>query len=184
MRSKNDYWDYLEHSRSHKYIKRTGTPGNYKYIYPEDLERSDYDGMTRDERVAQDRQEYAMYKNMPYEKQKAYEQKIRDRQMKYIDEQSKHLSNRKTKDGQYDIRDKVREQVTGKMDGDHIERRRQNQLEDSKGHMVANNRWGEELEAKHRSKYVNENLVKEISGFEDQTIRGRIRRLRRKKHKR
>ena len=183
MRSKNDYWDYLEHSRSHKYIKRTGSPGNYKYVYPEDL-KSGYDGLTLEERKKQDSIEYSEYEKMSPNEQKEYVNQIRTRQMKYIDKQSKHLSNRKTRDGRYDIRDKVREQITGKMDGDHIERRRQNQLEESKGRMVANNRWGEELEATHQTKRVNEDLAKEISSYERNTIRGRIRRLRRKRKRR
>lgn len=180
MSSKNDYWDYLQHSRSHKYVKRIGTKGHYRYYYPEDLEKSDYDGLTKEERIKLDSSEYAKYEKMSYDQRKAYERKMRKRQMNYIDKKSKPLSSSKTKDGRYDIRDRVREQVTGRMDGDNIERRRRSKLKRANNNLVANNRFGEELEANHQSNYLNKELFKEINDYESKTVRGRIRRGRRK----
>ena len=95
---------------------------------------------------------------------------IRKRQADHIRSQidvSKYDHN----DGRYNIVDKAREQVTGKLDADHVKKYKQEDVDRLvKNYAVANNKFGEELEAQ----VLERTAKKELRNTNDNLLRNRI----------
>lgn len=110
------------------------------------------------------------YHNLTRNEQEDRKNAIRKRQADHIRSQidvSKYDHN----DGRYNIVDKAREQVTGKLDADHVKKYKQEDVERYvKNISRANNKYGEELEAEGMAKYA----TKKLEDMNDNLLRNRI----------
>ena len=121
-----------------------GTPGSTEYLN----RYSDYDNMTTGERMMLDAEEEEMLEKMTPDERRKYIEKIRERQMAYID---KHVTTDKYltdhSDGRYNLIDKAREHVTGKLDADNVQSVRDAVVNSQRDRLAATHKWSENEEA-------------------------------------
>jgi len=110
---------------------------------------SSYDNLSNVERIVANAEEYEAFNKMSAEDQLAYLEAMRKRQMEAItSEIDKHLSiSGNHEDGRYNVVDKIREHITGRLDSDHAKELKNTAYSEIKTQLVANNRWAEKIEA-------------------------------------
>lgn len=149
-----------------------GSPGSAEYLN----QYSDYDGLTVAERMMLDAEEYEEYEKMSYAEKKKYIQALRERQIAYIDKNVNTDSYQTDhKDGRYNIIDKAREQVTGRIDADHAENIRRSEIErETKTYgLRATTKWSEHQEAAFIKEYVQNRVNDRLYQVQNSTLRKR-----------
>ena len=147
-----------------------GHPGSEDYLN----QYSDYDNLTVGERMMLDAEEDEKLKKMSPEERDKYLSQLRDRQMDYI-KKNVTIDGYQTdhKDGRYNLVDKVREQVTGKLDADNVANVRDSVVNSRRDYLVATHKWSENEEAVAAKRWTQDKLDTAITKMQNNTLRKR-----------
>ena len=198
----------------HKYIKREGTSGHYKYTYPsEDMTMEDIMNLSWDEMIALDDNEYRLYSSMTSEQRKAYRASLSEKVKKYVsdhvgieenntsftgakaprraggsstervtyktEDDSKVRRDVRTghKDNRYNLFDKAREQITGELDADRVERTKNAAVDYSTSIGDIETIFGSTASAVSATSFARELFAKSINHAYDNTANAKVKKF-------
>ena len=199
----------------HKYIKREGTSGHYKYTYPsENMTMEDIMNLSWDEMVALDADEYdRLYNSMTPDERKAYRASLTEKIRKYVSDRvgieenntsfteaeaprraGESSTKRKTheteadskvrsdvrtghKDNRYNLFDKAREQITGELDADRVERTKNAAVNYSTSIGEVETIFGSTMKAVSATNFARELFAKSINYAYDNTANAKVKKF-------